>query len=63
MNLPKMLTAEEAAAILRVEPWSVVRLCRSKKLRASKPQKAWLIAQDDLMAYIAEHSNQREDVA
>lgn len=57
MALPKMLTAAEAADILRCGPWQVVKLCRDKELVASKPGRAWLISEDALTDYIAKHLN------
>jgi excisionase family DNA binding protein len=53
------LTAAEAAEILRTSPWVVVKLCREKALRASKPHKSWLIEPADLDAYIAAHTNDK----
>lgn len=55
----KYLTTSEAAGILRLTPWQVVNLCRSKKLPASKPSGQWLIATDDLAAFIEAGSNQK----
>jgi excisionase family DNA binding protein len=52
------LTAEDVAAVLRIGSWSVVQLCRTGQLRASKPGKSWLIDPADLRAYLDAHSNQ-----
>lgn len=56
---PDLLTVAEVADILRVSPWSVMRKCRAKELRATKPGQAWLISRDDLQAYLDEHANDR----
>lgn len=58
--LPTLLTAAEAADILRVGPWQVVKLCSSGELPATKPGKAWLIRPSDLNDYLDAHSNQRK---
>lgn len=57
------LVADEAADVLRVKPWQVVQLCRSGRLRATKPGKSWLIHRDDLAAYIASGSNDKSEGA
>ena len=57
---PSMLTAAEAADILRIGTWQVVKLCRAGILPATKPGKAWLISADDLRAYLDAHSNQEK---
>lgn len=60
----KYLTAIEAADVLRVGPWTVIKLCRDGKIPATKPVKSWLIAETDLDAYLADASNRTsEDVA
>lgn len=56
----RFLTAAEAAEVLRVGPWQIIKLCRDKELPATKPGKSWLIDPVDLDAYLAQHSNQRE---
>lgn len=43
--------------MLRTGPWTVMRLCRSGELPATKPHKSWLIDPDDLDAYIKAHAN------
>ena len=55
----RMLTAAEAADILRLGVWSTVKLCRTGELPATKPGKTWLIAESDLMAYLEDGSNQK----
>lgn len=57
------LTASEAAAILRVSRHTVLLLLRDGGIKATKPGKRWLIAQDDLDAYLAEGSNTPDVVA
>lgn len=54
---PEYLTAAEAAKVLRVGPWQVIKLCRAKELPATKPGKSWLIDPADLDAYLAAHHN------
>ena len=56
------LTPEEVAERLRTTPLVIVRACRAKELRATKPNKSWLITEDDLADYIARNYN-REQVA
>lgn len=55
--LPKYLTAAEAADVLRVGVWQVVKLCRDGVMPATKPGKAWLITEADLAEYLDTHSN------
>ena len=55
-----MLTAAEAATILRVTTWQAVKLCRDGELPATKPGKSWLIDPTDLRAYMDRHSNMAE---
>lgn len=59
----RYLTAAEAAEVLRVGPWAVIKLCRDGALPATKPGKAWLIESTDLDAYLAGHSNQQPEAA
>lgn len=61
MALPNLLTAAEAAGVLRMTPWEVRRKIRDGKIPATKPGRAWLIDEDDLAAYIDAHK--RADVA
>lgn len=53
----RLLTAAEAADVLRITPIQAVKLCRTGELRATKPGKAWLINPEDLDAYLDAHSN------
>lgn len=58
MSRPRRyLTAAEAAEVLRVGPWAVLKLCRTGELRATKPAKSWLIDEADLEKYLEAHSN------
>lgn len=50
---PTILTAKEAAAILRVSPATVVRLCRSGKLRALPIPGRILLTADTLRTFVA----------
>ena len=60
MNEPieKLLTAEEAAKILRVSYRSIVRYIEQGKLKASKIG-MWRIKQSDLDRFLEETSNQK----
>lgn len=51
------LTVPEVADVLRVGPFTVIELCRSGALRASKPGKSWLVDPADLRAYLDAHAN------
>jgi excisionase family DNA binding protein len=53
----RLLTAAEAAEVLRITPIQAVKLCRRGELRATKPGKSWLIDAEDLDAYLDAHSN------
>jgi excisionase family DNA binding protein len=57
VSAPKFLTAEEVAERLRTSPITVVRLCRDKKLPATKPAGKWLINEADLEAHLASSRN------
>jgi len=48
----RYLTTAEVAETLRLSVWQVVNLCRSGKLRATKPSGQWLIRPTDLDAFI-----------
>ena len=52
MTTDKLLTAREAAEILRVTPQTVKGYCTKGLLRASKPRYDWLIRQSDLGEFI-----------
>jgi len=54
----KFYTVQETAPILRVTEYEVSKLCRTGRLKASKPGKSWLIAETDLVEFIDAHSNQ-----
>jgi excisionase family DNA binding protein len=54
----RLLTAAEVADRLRVEPITVVRLCREHKIPATKPAGTWLISEADLKAHIEASRNQ-----
>jgi excisionase family DNA binding protein len=57
-GVPKQLTCPEVAEVLRIGTFTVIELCRTGALRASKPNKAWLIDPADLRAYLDAHANQ-----
>lgn len=60
MSPPKLLKAAEAAPLLRLTAWQVTRLCRAGTIRASRPGKQWLIAEEDLQAYLETGANRQE---
>lgn len=49
--LPDLLTAEEAASILRCTPRNVARLCANGTFRAVKASKGWRINKDDVLKF------------
>lgn len=51
-RMPEHLTALEVAAVLRMKPYAVAELCKTGKLRATKPGRAWLIEADSLREYL-----------
>lgn len=55
--MSKQLTAAEVADVLRIGVFSAIELCRTGRLRASKPGKSWLIDPADLRAYLDAHMN------
>ncbi|RIK38005.1 MAG: hypothetical protein DCC55_22460 [Chloroflexi bacterium] len=59
MSAPKLFTVREAAALLRIEPETVRRRIRSRRLLATKPAgaKHWLIPEHALKTTINEGSN------
>lgn len=48
----KLMTVEEVAAYLRVEPDTVWRLIRSGRLRAVRPGKRHLIPESAVLQYV-----------
>lgn len=52
-EFPQLMTAAEVAPILRLSPYGVIALCRSKKLRATKPGLTWLIEAESVHEYLA----------
>lgn len=60
MPPPKLLKAAEAAPLLRLSAWQVTRLCRAGRIRASRPGGQWLIAEEDLDAYLEAGANKQE---
>lgn len=59
----QLLTAQEVAERLRCKPFAVLKLCRSGKLRATKPGKSWLITEDAVEEYLQSGLNQPQDAA
>lgn len=55
----KMLTANEVAQQLRLEPQTVVRHLRRSELRGSKVGRRWLVAEADVQAFVDERANFR----
>ena len=43
MTLPQLATIEEVAPLLHLEPDTVMRMCRAKRLPAVKVGRRWLI--------------------
>lgn len=52
-----LLTVAEVATRVRTEPITIIRLCRAKKIRATKPGRSWLISEEALDEYLLAHSN------
>lgn len=52
-----LLTAAEVAERLRTTPSVIVRDCRDGKIRATKPNRSWLITEEALADYLAAHEN------
>lgn len=46
-----MLTAKEAAAIMRVHPYTMMRWCRKKKVVAKKVGGIWRIERESLLEF------------
>lgn len=64
MSAPKLFTVREAAALLRIEPETVRRRIRRRRLLATKPagSKHWLIPEHALKQVInngTNHANQK----
>ena len=55
-----LLTAAEVAERLRTTPFTIVRAIRAGELRATKPNRAWLVSEEDLAAYLAANANDQD---
>lgn len=51
----EVLTAEEAAALLRVSTKTVLTLARTGALHGEKVGRAWRFLRDDVLAYVRGH--------
>lgn len=51
-DLPLILTADETAMLLKCSINTVLKFCRSGKIRACKPEGFWIISRDMLRQYI-----------
>ncbi|HEX8859188.1 MAG TPA: helix-turn-helix domain-containing protein [Actinomycetes bacterium] len=49
---PRLLTSEEVAEILRIRTVSVMALCRSGALRASRVGRSWRIEETAVREYL-----------
>ncbi len=49
----RLLTIQDVADFLRIDPKSVRRLVTSKRLAAYKVGRQWRVAEDDLWAFLA----------
>lgn len=58
-HLQSLMTAAEAAALLRTKPWPIVKAIQAGELRASMPSNEgpWLIRPEDLSAYVDRFAN------
>jgi excisionase family DNA binding protein len=54
-TLRPLLTAQQAAELLRVSLWTVRRECRAGNLQASRYGRAWHISEDSLREYVDAH--------
>lgn len=54
-----ILTAEEAAGLLKVSTKTLLRLARSHEVPASKVGRAWRFVRSDLLLYCAGNKGQR----
>lgn len=50
--IEKNLTCVEVAAVLRISAIQVADLCRSGKIRATRPAKQWLIPESAVREYL-----------
>ncbi len=50
----RLLTIQDVADYLRIDPKSVRRLVKSKQLAAYKVGRQWRVAEGDLWAFLAE---------
>lgn len=58
-NLPRMLTVTEVQEVLRLEDSKgVIRLIKLGELPAIKPNRAWLVREDDLDAFLRGEKNE-----
>lgn len=57
-----LLTPQEAAGILKVSYFSVVRAINSGQLKASKIQSLWRISESDLEAYVDSRKHGKKNV-
>jgi excisionase family DNA binding protein len=51
-DLPLVLTADEAAEILRVTVTTIKKMCADGRLPAAKVGRAWRLNRDDVLAYL-----------
>ena len=54
----QLFTAAEVAERLRTVAPVIVRACRAGDIRATKPNRAWLISEEAVQEYLERHSNQ-----
>ncbi len=52
--LSRLITVNEVADYLRIDPKSVRRLINGKQLAAYKVGRQWRVAEEDLWAFLAE---------
>lgn len=62
MPFTKLFSAAEVAPLFHTTPYAITRLCRLKKLRASKVNGAWLISAEAVEEYLRATEN-TQDVA
>lgn len=51
----RLLTAPEAADVLRTNSWFITAECRSGRLRGYRPGRKWLIPEDAITEYLEAH--------